>query len=116
MKHHVRNRKFGRPARQRKALLRSLARALVEHGRIQTTEAKAKELRPFIERMVTHGKKGTLAARRGIASEIGETLGAKLVDTIAPQYKERAGGYTRVVKLPPRQSDSARMAVIEFVS
>lgn len=115
MKHHSKNRKFGRPAGQRKALLRSLARSLVMSERISTTEAKAKELRPVIEKMVTNAKGGSLSARRAVVGEIGEDMGKKLVDEVAPRYMERAGGYTRIVKLPLRQSDSAKMAMIEFV-
>ncbi len=85
-------------------------------GRIKTTEAKAKELRPFIERLVTKAKPGTLAARRLVISNLGTSFRAKkLVDVIAPKYAARPGGYTRIVKLPPRQSDGAKMAIIEFV-
>jgi large subunit ribosomal protein L17 len=115
MKHHSKNRKFGRPTAQRKALLRSLMRSLVMSERIQTTEAKAKELRPVIEKMVTRAKSGSLVARREAVSAIGEDMGKKLMDDIAPRYAERNGGYTRVVKLPLRQSDAAKMAMIEFV-
>ncbi|MEA1929393.1 MAG: 50S ribosomal protein L17 [Patescibacteria group bacterium] len=116
MRHHDQNRKFGRKAGQRTALMRSLAEALITHGRIQTTEAKAKSLRPFVERLVTKAKPGTLSARRLVISELGTPARAKkLVDEIAPKYVERAGGYTRIVKLPPRKSDSSKMAVIEFV-
>jgi len=85
-------------------------------GRIRTTEAKAKELRPFIERLVTKAKPGTLAARRLVIASLGTVFRAKkLVDVIAPKYATRPGGYTRIVKLPPRRSDGARMAIIEFI-
>lgn len=115
MRHHNANRKFGRPARQRKALLRSLARSLVVSERITTTEAKAKELRPFVEKLVTKGKSGSLAHRRFIAGEIGPRAGKKMVETIGTRYDKRTGGYTRIVKLAPRKSDGSPMAIIEFV-
>lgn len=115
MRHHNANRKFGRPRRQRTALLRGLARSLVISERITTTEAKAKELRPFIEKLVTKGKSGTLAERRLIASEIGPRASKKMIESIGAQYKDRQGGYTRIVKLSPRKSDASPMAVIEFV-
>lgn len=116
MRHHNYNRKLGLKSGPRRALLRSLAEALIMRGRIKTTEAKAKELRPFIERLVTKAKPGTLAARRLVISGLGTALRAKkLVDTIAPKYATRPGGYTRVIKLPPRKSDGAKMAIIEFV-
>ncbi len=116
MRHHNHNRKFNRQSGPRRALLRSLAEALIVRGRIKTTESKAKELRPFIERLVTTARPGTLAARRLVISALGTPDRAKkLVDTIAPKYLDRPGGYTRVVKLPPRKSDGAKMAVIEFV-
>ncbi|MAF59510.1 MAG: 50S ribosomal protein L17 [Candidatus Pacebacteria bacterium] len=117
MKHHKRERKFGRVARQRTALLRSLARSLILHGKIETTEAKAKELRPFIEKLVTMGNKKTLASRRMISSRLGEEnlASKKLVDEIAPKYKDREGGYTRITKTGVSGHDARKNAVIEFV-
>lgn len=116
MKHGNANRKFGRVRRQRKALISGLARSLILHERIETTEAKAKELRPFIEKLITTGSKQTVAARRDILSKITDKEAVKkLVDTIAPKYKERQGGYTRIIKLPQRAGDAAKIAVIEFV-
>lgn len=108
---------FGRPANQRRALLRSLARSLVIHESISTTEAKAKELRPFVERLVTYGKKNTLASRRLAKSRLGDDAAVKkLFTTIAPRYSDRAGGYTRVVKRTRRGSNDARkLAYIAFV-
>lgn len=110
-------RSFNRPANQRRALIRSLARSLIMHERISTTEMKAKELRPYIERLVTYGKKGTLASRRlAIASLHDPAAVKKLFGAIAPRYKERAGGYTRVVKRAHRGSNDARkLAYILFV-
>lgn len=116
MKHHVKQRSFGRPKNQREALLASLARALVEKEKIQTTEAKAKEVRPIVEKLVTRAMGGNLHTRRILISRLGsEKLVGKLIADIAPRYKERAGGYTRITKLNPRKSDSAKMAVIEFI-
>ena len=116
MKHHNANRKFGREANGRRALLRSLAYALVRDGKITTTEARAKELRPFIEKLVTKAAEGTLASRRLVTSRIAsDDMAKKLVDEIAGNYKERAGGYTRIVKLPARAGDASPMATIEFV-
>jgi large subunit ribosomal protein L17 len=115
MRHSNHNRKFGRPTDQRRALLKSLARSLVLHGRIQTTQAKAKEIRPLVEKMVTRGKVGSVANRRLLIAQLGdERTAAKLIKT-AEGYKERAGGYLRIVKMGPRKGDAAQMAVIEFV-
>ncbi len=117
MRHHNKNRKFGRESGVRRALIRSLAIALIDRGRIKTTEARAKELRPFVERLVTLSMKGGVAARRLIAARLGggEKASERLAKTIAPQYTERRGGYTRIVKVASHRSDAAKMAVIEFV-
>lgn len=116
MRHHNHNRKFGRVRNQRTALLKSLARALVLHERIKTTEAKAKELRPFVEKLITKGKTDSIASRRIVASRIGDGVAVKKIfDTLGSRYKERSGGYTRVLKLTPRVRDAAKMAMIEFV-
>jgi len=118
MKHHNSTRKLGRVSGQRTALLRSLAISLVKHGKIKTTEAKAKELRPFIEKLVTKAKAGDLSSRRILSSRLGSggvDATKKLVDEIAPKYKEREGGYTRVVKMTQRGGDGSSVAQIEFV-
>lgn len=119
MRHHNSIRKFGRDSNERRALLRSLALSLIDHGRIETTEAKAKELRPYIEPLVTKAKSDTLMTRRYLISKLGSgsqtSAIKKLVETIAPKYKERAGGYTRIIKTAIRVSDGGHMAVIEFV-
>jgi len=116
MRKGTKNRTFGRKSNQKLALLRSLARSLVLHGSIKTTEAKAKELRPFVEKLVTKAGEGTLSSRRLVISRLNdEDSAAKLVDEIAPTYKERPGGYTRITKLPIRLRDAAKMAQIEFV-
>jgi large subunit ribosomal protein L17 len=116
MRHHDNIRKFGREKGQRDALLKSLALSLVMNKKIKTTEAKAKELRPFVEKLVTKAKVKTLASRRILTSRIGAGAGVKeLFDNLAPKYDKRSGGYTRIIKLPRRVSDGSAMAVIEFV-
>lgn len=117
MRHHNGTRKFGRNKNQRHALLKGLMLSLIAHGRIETTEAKAKELRPNIERMITKANEGTLASKRLVISRLYNLTAEanKLINEIAPKYKNRAGGYTRITKLPRRQGDASKMAVIEFV-
>jgi len=117
MKHHKSIRKFGRDRNQRVALMRSLALSLVEHGKIKTTEAKAKELRPFVEKLITKGREGTVASRRLVISRLGGSkVGAsKIFDELGDKYKKREGGYTRIVKLSPRSGDASKMAIIELV-
>ncbi len=115
MRHHNANRKFGRERNQRKALMKSLAHNLVLTGKIKTTEPKAKELRPFVEKLVTMGKRQTPASKRLLVSRVGKMATEKLVSSLAETYKTREGGYTRITKLVRRGSDGAPMAVIEFV-
>ena len=116
MRHHNANRKFGLKSNQRRALMRSLASNLINTDKIITTEAKAKEIRPYVEKLVTTAKAGTVTARRLITSRIGNPKSVKkLVEVIAPKYKTRAGGYTRVTKLVNRSGDGSKMATIEFV-
>lgn len=117
MRHHSNVRKFGRNKNQRQALLKGLMLALIAHGRIETTEAKAKELRPAIEKLITKANVGTLASRRLVISRLYNLTAEAntLVDTIAPKYKDRTGGYTRITKLPRRLGDASKMAVIEFI-
>ena len=117
MRHHNNVRKFGRTKNQRRALLKGLALSLIKTERITTTEAKAKELKPFIEKIVTKAKKGDLATRRLIIAKLmnREREVKKLFDTLAPKYVDRTGGYTRILKLGARKSDGAKMAYIEFV-
>ena len=116
MRHHSNVRKFGREKNQRIALMSSLARNLIRDSRIQTTTAKAKELRPYVEKLVTRAKSGTVAARRLINAQIhGADETKKLVETIAPKYAERKGGYIRITRLPNRDLDASPMSLIEFV-
>ncbi len=116
MRHHSNTRKFGREKTQRHALMRSLARNLIRDSRIETTTAKAKELRPFVEKLVTKAKINTVAGRRVINSRLqSEALTKKLFDVFAPKFKDRNGGYTRIVRLPNRDMDGSPMSLIEFV-
>lgn len=117
MRHGNNVRKFGRNKNGRNALMKGLMLALIAHGKIETTEAKAKELRPAIEKMITKANLGTLASRRLVISRLyGLTSEAtKLIDTIAPKYKGQGGGYTRITKMPRRLGDASKMAVIEFI-
>lgn len=116
MKHLKKNRKFGREVGLRKALLRSLAHNFIQNKKIKTTEAKAKEICKIIEKIITKAKKNSVENRRLIYQKIpNKTDVKKIFDDIAPKYKERNGGYTRIIKLPPRKKDTAKMAVIEFV-
>ena len=116
MRHHNSNRKFGRETDQRRALMKSLALSLIERGRITTTLAKAKELKSFIEKLVTQARKAELAARREVARKLGvKKVVQKFLDETAPKYKERKGGYTRLIKVANRYGDASPMAIIEFV-
>jgi large subunit ribosomal protein L17 len=107
--------KIGRNREQRKALLRSLSNDLITRGSITTTEAKAKALKSFVERMVTHAKKGSLSSRRYVLRFLTQGATHKLFDEIAPNYVDRVGGYTRIIKAPVRTSDVSKMAIIELV-
>jgi large subunit ribosomal protein L17 len=116
MRHQKKTIKLGRTAEHRKALLANQICSLIEHQRIKTTLAKAKAVRPLAERMVTLGKNGSIHARRtALATLRQKNAVKKLFDDIAPRSAERNGGYTRIVKLGQRKSDSARMAFIEWV-
>ena len=108
-------RKFSRKIGPRKALLRVLVNNFFMHEKIKTTEAKAKELRSIAEKMITKAKKNDLANRRLLARDLTQNMTKKIIDDIAPKYKDRQGGYTRITKLGPRNSDSAKMVIIELV-
>ncbi len=116
MRHRMSGRKLNRTSAHRKAMLRNMAAALVKHEQIKTTLPKAKELKPYLDKLITLGKRGGLHARRQALSVLGDrALTAKLFDTLAPRYAERNGGYTRVLKVGPRYGDGAPMAYIELV-
>ena len=116
MRHRLKGRKLTRTSSHRRATLRNLATSLFRHGRVKTTTAKAKELRPFAERLITLARRGDLHARRLVARRIQDSavLG-KLFDDIGPRFRERPGGYTRILKLGHRKGDAAEMALIELV-
>ncbi|WP_349357359.1 50S ribosomal protein L17 [Stappia sp.] len=116
MRHGNRGRKLNRTSSHRKAMFANMAASLIEHEQIVTTLPKAKELRPVVEKLITLGKRGDLHARRQAISQIRDVaMVRKLFDTLADRYKERNGGYTRVLKAGFRYGDNAPMAVIEFV-
>jgi large subunit ribosomal protein L17 len=115
MRHGNVNRKFGRTTGQREALMKSLARSLVMRGRMQTTLARAKEVRPVVEKLVTRGRSDTLANRRYLISALGDAQAARALTTKAKEYEGRPGGYLRIVKLGQRKGDASPMALIEFV-
>ncbi len=110
-----RGRKFSLKKDQRKALLKSLVRALFLNEKIKTTEAKAKEVSIIAEKIITQFRKGGLSSRRRFSEYLSQKVAKKVVDEIAPRYKERKGGYTRIIKLGQRKSDSAKMAIIELL-
>ncbi len=116
MRHAKSGRKLGRDASHRRALYANLAGALIQHGRIETTEAKAKAVRGYAEKLVTLGKRGDLHARRLAMAELrSNDVVHHLFANVAPRFAERPGGYTRIVKLGPRQGDAASMVLLEFV-
>jgi len=116
MRHKKTGRKLNRTSPHRKAMFRNMATSLFEHGRIKTTDAKAKDLRRVAEKLITLAKKGDLPARRRAFRDVkdGEVL-TKLFDEIGPRYAERAGGYTRILKVGRRAGDNAPMSIIELV-
>ncbi len=116
MRKRIKKIKFSRSASQRKALLVSLATDLFLRERIKTTETKAKALKRFAEKMITKAKKGDLASRRLLLKKFNERVVKKLVENIGSRFKDRKGGYTRIVKLGEREGDAARMAIIELLS
>ncbi|MEI6528260.1 MAG: 50S ribosomal protein L17 [bacterium] len=115
MIHGHKIKQLSREKNQRNALIKTLAVSLVRDEKIKTTEVKAKALRPFIERLVTKAKAGDLAARKLVSEKLGPVTAKKMVEKIAPKFKDRNGGYTRITKLDTRKTDGARMAQIEFV-
>ena len=116
MRHGAAHRKLGRTASHRTAMFANMAASLIKHEQITTTLPKAKELRPFVEKLVTLGKKGDLHARRQAISHVRDvTQVGKLFETLGPRYSERNGGYIRIMKAGFRHGDNAPMAVIEFV-
>jgi large subunit ribosomal protein L17 len=116
VRHHRSGRKLGRDPAHRRALYANLAGALIEHGRIKTTEAKAKAVKPIAEQMITLGRRGDLAARRRALSYLrSKDVVHKLFDDVGPRFADRPGGYARIVKLGPRAGDAADMVYLELV-
>jgi large subunit ribosomal protein L17 len=117
MRHQKNRHKLGRDSAHRKALLANLSKELIEHERIETTVAKAKAVKPEVEKLITLARRGDLHARRQALSTLGQDKFAvyKLFEEIAPRYAERPGGYTRILKLGPRKSDATEMALLELV-
>ena len=117
MRHQKQRHKLSRDSAHRKALLMNLSREIINHERIQTTEAKAKAVKPEIEKLITLGKRGDQHARRQAMSQLGQDkfVVYKLFEEIAPRYAERAGGYTRILKIGPRPSDATEMVYLELV-
>jgi large subunit ribosomal protein L17 len=115
----MRHRKSGtildRKKGPREALLKNLAASVILHEKVQTTKAKAKAVRPLVEKLITSGKGGTLAARRALISMVGENAAKKVIEVLAPRYNERPGGYLRIMNLGRRQGDGAEMSQIEMV-
>jgi large subunit ribosomal protein L17 len=117
MRHRKARHKLSRDASHRRSLLRNLCREVIEHERIRTSQAKAKAVKPEVEKLITLAKRGDLHARRQALSSLGQDrfVVHKLFEEIAPRYAERPGGYTRIVKLGPRRSDSTEMVFLELV-
>ena len=116
MRHQKSGRRFNRPTDQRKALMRNLCTSLLETGRITTTEARAKELRRWVERLITEAKDQDVAARRRVSEEVSKPeVVERLFTNLIPRLSERPGGYTRIVRKGPRKGDSAPMVLIELV-
>jgi len=116
MRHGRTGKKLGRDSAHRKALYANLACSLIEHGRIRTTEAKAKAVKPYVEKMITLGRRGDLHARRQVLSELRtQEVVHQLFSDVAPRMADRPGGYTRIVKIGPRLGDAAEMVYLELV-
>ena len=117
MRHGKKRHKLSRDSAHRRSLLKNLSRDVIEHERIKTSEAKAKAVKPQVEKLITLAKRGDLHARRQALSELSQDkfLVHKLFEEVAPRYAERPGGYTRIVKLGPRRSDSTEMVFLELV-
>ena len=117
MRHQRKRHKLSRSASHRRALLRNLCKEVIDHERIQTTEAKAKAVKPEVEKLITLAKRGDLHARRQALSALGQDkyVVYKLFEEVGPRYSERPGGYTRILKLGPRRSDATEMVLLELV-
>ena len=115
MLHGNKKKQLSRGRNQRNALIKTLAVSLIKYEKITTSEIKAKVLKPFVEKLITKGKEGNLSAQKLIARRIGPVSASKVVKVLSPKYKDRKGGYLRIIKVKTRLSDGAKMAQIEFV-
>ena len=115
MLHGNKKKQLSRNKNQRNALIKTLAVSLIKYEKIQTTETKAKVLKPFIEKLITKGKENNLSAQKLIASRLGAISASKIIKVLSPKYKDRNGGYTRVIKIKTRLSDGTSMSHIEFI-
>jgi len=115
MRHANKGRKFGRERDKRRAFLKGLAVNLIMNGKIKTTEARAKEMRGFVERLITKARKGDISGARNAEKFLSKPAVAKLIKEVAPKYKERTGGYTRIIKLKGRTTDAAPVVIIELI-
>ncbi len=115
MRHLSKQKKFGRTRNQRNALLNGLIRSLIEREKIVTTTVKAKSIRPHVEQIITKGKSKNLTTIRYLHSLLDPKNAKKVYEVLSPRYQERAGGYTKILRMPPRKSDGAEIAVIEFI-
>jgi len=115
MRHRKKRNKLTRSKDQRRALLRSLTSSLILKERIITTESKAKKLKPFLEKSITRARKETLANQRLLLKDFSKRVVSKLIKELGPRYKDRPGGYSRIIKINPRKTDSAKMAIIELL-
>jgi len=115
MLHGNKKKQLSRNKNQRNALIKTLAVSLIKYEKIQTTETKAKVLKPFVEKLITKGKENNLSAQKLIASRLGAVSASKIIKVLSPKYKDRNGGYTRVIKIKTRLSDGTSMSQIEFI-
>ncbi|MFC1595020.1 50S ribosomal protein L17 [Patescibacteria group bacterium] len=116
MRHRKKGRKFGRVRKQRRGFLSSLASNLIIYEKVHTTEARAKSVKPYIDKLVSKAKKGDLSSRRMVEAVISKRATKKLFSDIAPKFKERKGSVVRIIKIAKKRSDAAKMCVIEFIS
>lgn len=115
MRHLSKNKKFGRTVNKRQALLNGLIRSLIEHEKIVTTAAKAKGIKPHLEQIITKGKNKNLSTVRYLHRLLDPKNAKKVYDVLSPRYQSRRGGYAKILKIPPRKSDGAKMAIMELV-
>ncbi|MEX1064016.1 MAG: 50S ribosomal protein L17 [Candidatus Paceibacterota bacterium] len=116
MEHGKKKRKFGRETKQRKELMRGLAESLILNGKITTTQAKAKSLKTYVEKVITKSRENKLSTVRDLSAKFSPKVTKKLIQELGPKFADRSGGYTRIIHTPRRPSDGSRMAIIEFIN